>query len=140
MIKKTGIVLGVITALVAITFAGWGFTYLTAPLKGRVDAEVQIESAHSRIGRYEYFFDLCASVQQMEASLEAQRELLGSLTENKDKVRVGTNIAGLKSQLAGAVAKYNTESAKSYTAARFKASNLPIRLSTGGSTQCVVSY
>lgn len=124
-------------ALVVLISATWAFRYLTAPIRGSVNAEEQLESAASRIARYDYFFDLCASVQRQKAQLAAQKERLSSEPDGKIKSRVRANIAGIKSQVAGSVAQYNAESAKSYTSARFKASNLPYQLTVEGETQCV---
>lgn len=126
----------IVVALIALTAFGYGYRYFMAPIKGKVAAEEQLESASSRIQRYDHFFDLCASVQRHKAQLAAQKERLESEPEGKFKSRVRANIAGIRSQIAGSVAQYNADSAKSYTAARFKASNLPYQLTTDGETTC----
>lgn len=134
--KKRYYLYGLLGIAVLIS-ASWAYRYFTAPIRGAVTAEEQLESAASRIARYDYFFDLCASVQRQKAQLAAQQERLQSEPEGKIKSRIRANIAGIKSQVAGSVAQYNAESAKSYTSARFKASNLPFQLTTNGETQCV---
>lgn len=127
----------IVIGLIALTAFGYGYRYFMAPIKGKVAAEEQLESASNRIQRYNHFFDLCASVQRQKAQLAAQRERLQSEPEGKFKSRVRANIAGIQSQIAGSVAQYNADSTKSYTAARFKDSNLPYRLTIEGKTTCV---
>lgn len=129
-----------VAALIALSFAGWAWRYYTAPIRGAVNAEQQIESAPNRIQKYEHFFDLCASVQSKERKIDAQQELLEAAETSSERARVRANVAALKGMRGELIARYNAEASKSYTAARFHASNLPDRLSPasydGSKTVC----
>lgn len=123
------IVIAVIAAIFLLTVGGWAWRYYTAEVRGTVDAEEQIESAASRIARYEEFYNRCASVQSHEDALVAQEERLANLdSDSKEASRVRTVIAGIKSQRARAIRQYNADASNSYTSGRFRASNLPYRL------------
>lgn len=126
-----------IATAVTLSLGGWAWKYYTAPIKGKAEAERAIESSASRIARYEYFYDLCVSVQAGKASLSAQRERLGYSEDKKESSRIRANVAALQSNIARTVSQYNAESGKNYTSARFKASNLPYQLKIKGETTCV---
>lgn len=134
--KYIGYVLLGILAAVALTFGGWAFKYYTAPIKGTVDAEVQIESGHNRIQNYERYFDMCSLAQTRQDSLEVQKSLLESAEDSKERSRIRSNIAGLEAQLARAVNQYNVDVQKEYTMARFKDASLPYELSTTQPIYC----
>lgn len=131
------VIIGLIL-IVALSAGTWAWRYYTAEIRGVITAEEQIESAPSRIARYEEFFDLCASVQRNKAALNAQRERLEGEESQKERSRIRSNIAGLSAQIAGTVSRYNNNAAQDYTSGRFKASNLPYQLSTEGATTCAV--
>jgi len=97
---------------------------------GKGNAEIQINSAGSRIVNYDHYFNLCASVQNAEASIDAQTDLLKTTTNDDEKGRINANIAALQTVRATGINQYNADSGKEYTEARFKASNLPYRLDT----------
>jgi len=113
---------------------------------GGRNLEERIESAPSRIVNYERYFDLCASVQSLEGKLDAQMELLAAeeASDNPDRnqlARLRTNIAGLKGMRESEIRQYNADARKSYTRARFRASELPFQLpadphETGERTSC----
>lgn len=113
-----------LVALAAVSALTLGWKYLTAEVSGRVNAEVQIESAPSRLANYEAYFDQCAAIQGYEASLVVQREALVGLTGD-DAQRVKTVIAGISAQRSRAIAQYNVDVRKDYTKARFLDSGLP---------------
>ncbi|WP_410480716.1 hypothetical protein ACJ70E_16020 [Pseudomonas plecoglossicida] len=116
----------VFAALVLIVLSAGllAWKYLTAEVSGRVNAEVQIESAPSRIANYEGYFDQCAAIQGYEASLVAQKATLAGLNGD-DANRVRTVIAGITAQRSRAIAQYNVDVRKDYTKARFLDSGLP---------------
>jgi len=120
--------------LIAAAHLAW--RYFTAEVTGRVNAEVQIESAESRIQRYEQFFDMCSTVVEKKASLKAQKRLAKVTTDEEDLSRIYTNIAALESQVAGDVMRYNNEARKSYTSGRFFDDRLPEKLKVEGETHC----
>lgn len=139
--KAFGAVLLVVFTLVAVAVGSWVVRYYTAELKGMVRAEEQITDAPSRIARYEYFFDLCAAVQNNEAMLAAQKRRLKTAMESgasdRELTQIRSAIAGIEAQRARNINQYNSESTKEYTSARFKASGLPYRLDINNpSTTC----
>ena len=138
-LKITGIILAAVFGIAVLVLGGLGVRYLLAEPRGIVGAEEQIESAPSRISRYEEFFNLCATAQTQKAALEAQKERLNSNPEGVHLRRIESNIAGLKAQIARTVNTYNSRATQSYTSGRFRDSNLPYQLSTKGETQCVVT-
>lgn len=130
----------VLLAIVLCTLGGFAWKYYMAPVAGKADAEWKIESADSRIGNYEKYFDQCAAIQGYEGSIEVQEAALKAATAPEDKSRLQTVIAGIKAQRSRAIAQYNADVRKVYTQARFKDSSLPQQLddsTTGGKTQCV---
>lgn len=124
VLKTAGLVVVALFVLALLSLAGLAWRYYTAEVRGKVDAQVQIESAPSRITRYEHYFDLCAAVQGYEGALTAQRALLSS-ADGKEAERVRANIAGIAAQRARAIAQYNADASKSYTSARFLGASLP---------------
>ncbi|ASV44538.1 hypothetical protein PBI_SCTP2_523 [Salicola phage SCTP-2] len=132
-------IIGVIVSVAVILSATWLVRYYTAEPKGVVKTEEQLQSAQSRISRYERFFDLCTTVQSQKAALQAQKERLDTATNEDTKERIHANIAGLKAQLQRTVSMYNNDS-NTYTSGQFKDSKLPVRLSVDGQTQCIVDY
>lgn len=134
--KVLGIAVSFIFIITAITAGSLAYRYYMAPVHGKVNAEVQIESAPSRIQKYEHFFNLCAQVQTMKASIAAQRDLLDPAETTKERSRIRANLAGMTAQLARYVNQYNADSQKNYTKARFKDSSLPYTLSVDGKTFC----
>lgn len=126
------IVLYGLLAMVTLFVTVWGIIlvtqgmrYATAGLFGRVEAEVQIESAASRIPNYDHFFNLCASVQKAEAGLDAQYGALDGAESVKERERIRANIAGLQVARLGGIYQYNVDARKDYTKGRFRDSDLP---------------
>ncbi|WP_019558520.1 hypothetical protein [Thioalkalivibrio sp. ALE12] len=134
--KAFALFVATILTIALLVAAIWAIRYYTAEVRGVISGEEQIESAPSRISRYEHFFDLCASVQTQKAALAAQRDRLERVTDDGVRDRIESNIAGLTTQVARTVNRYNAEASKDYTSARFRASNLPYQLSTEGDTTC----
>lgn len=132
----TGWLVWALLAVGVVSAIAWGWRYYTAEVRGVANAEVSIESANSRIANYDHFFDLCASVQGYEGAIGVQKALLPNLT-GKDKERTGVVIASMEAQRARAIAQYNADARKSYTKARFLASELPHQLNLSAeSTTC----
>lgn len=109
----------------------------TAAFHGKAAAEVQIESAPSRIANYNSFYDQCAAIQGYEGAIKVQEANITLGMPNDDRSRILTVITGIKAQRSRAIAQYNADARKQYTAARFKASDLPFQLDDSGSkTSC----
>lgn len=111
--------------ILGVSIGWWEFRVQTAEIKGRGDARIEIQSAKNRIPEYNHFFDVCASVQNAESSLDAQVERAETDPTNPT---VQANIAALKAVRMQAIHQYNADAAKSYTSGQFLASNLPYRL------------
>lgn len=137
-----GIGIGVLTVGVAVALI-FGLTWMrgaTASFFGQADAEVQLESANSRIARYEHFFDLCGAIEGYEDQIAILTTQLATTDESdtKEMNRLRSTIAGLEGQRARAIRQYNADAQKDYTAARFRASKLPYQLNVDGVTRCDV--
>jgi hypothetical protein len=124
--KGVGAFLLAIIVFIALALGGLAWRYYTAELRGRVDAQEQIESAPSRIQRYQEFFNLCQSIQTKEDAIDNLRA-----NSTMDEERKGTAITANQNARAQLINEYNSKSAQSYTAARFKASNLAYQIPRG---------
>lgn len=133
--KMGAVLVGVFLTIVLLTVASLAWRYYTAEVKGVVGAKEQIESANNRIEKYEEFFTTCASVQTLKHSINTQKKMLAESNSESMAERVMTNISGMEAHLARLVNEYNTKS-QMYTRKKFKASNLPARLSLSGPTYC----
>lgn len=121
--------------------AVWGFKVGTAEIKGKGDAQIQIQSAPHRIAAYNHFFDLCAGVRADEVSLDAQHEQLEATIDAFQRTRVQTNITGLTGHRASLIEEYNANARKDYTEGQFRDSDLPYQIPTtswkkGDRTSC----
>jgi len=136
ILKPVGIVFGVLALVTVVAVTTFGIRWVTAGPKGKLAAREQIQSGSNRIAQYEHFFNLCASVQGLEASLVAQNRQLKN-TEGSDRDRIMSNIAGIEAERGRAIAQYNVDARKSYTSGQFRSSDLPYQLDFEGSTTCV---
>lgn len=118
----------------------WGLRVATAGIYGRGEAHRQVQSAPSRIAAYNHFFDLCVSIQNAEAQIDAQQEALATAEDHVDKSRMTQNIAALKATRAAGINQYNADAAKDYTIGQFKDSDLPYYIAPtayeGNRTSC----
>lgn len=134
------VVAGGAMAILVLWGSVWGFRWLTAGPAGALGARETILSGEFRVAAYQHFFNLCAAIQGLEASLDAQNELLAQTTETREGQRVRANIAGITAELGRAIAKYNTDARKNYTEGQFRDLDLPYKLSTdykkGEKTSC----
>lgn len=137
--KSTMTVITVLVLIALIVAGIWTLRYHTAEIRGIISGEERIESAQSRISRYEEFFSLCAQVKTQKSQLKAQKQRLEDTEDDATRERVRSNIAGLKGQIARTVNTYNSRATQSYTSARFHDSDLPYQLSKTGETQCAAN-
>lgn len=137
-----GIFLVSFVLILALTLGGTVLRGLTAPLFGWADAEVQIESAESRIARYEHFFGLCSAVESYEDQIVVLEEQLENTdkSDSKEVNRLNSSIAGLKGQRSRSINDYNAQARMEYTSARFHDSSLPYQLTVEGENRCDVYY
>ena len=138
--KEFGLIMTTIAVIAAAVAGVWAFRYFTADVRGRIDAQEIRKAGPLRVAAYNHFFDLCASVQGLEAGLEAQQAQLAVTESSKDRERVRSNIAGLTSERERAIRQYNADARKDYTIGQFRDSDLPYQLPTshyeGGRTSC----
>lgn len=132
------ILVALAATLVAIDLGSTLYKAKTAVFHGKANAEVQIESAPSRIANYNSFYDQCAAIQGYESAIKVQESAITLGMPADDRSRVTTVIAGIQAQRGRAISQYNADARKQYTAARFKASDLPFQLddSSHGKTSC----
>jgi len=123
--------------LMLLAFMGWAWTYFTAPIAGKVEAERTINSGANRVQAYNHYFDLCAAVQGYEATIDAQQSLANKSKDEATQNRANTIVAAITAQRARTIAQYNADAVKEYTTARFLGAELPKRLEVKQqATQC----
>jgi len=119
---------GSLLGIAAIIGGVWAFRYFTAPISGRVEAQVTIQSGANRIQAYNHFFDLYAAIKSYDALIKAQEDELASTTSTDEQERIRANIAGIRGQKARAIQQYNADAKKSYTIGQFRDWQLPYQI------------
>lgn len=125
-----------VVLVVGLAVGIFAFRWFTAGPRGELQAREQILSGDFRIQAYDHFFDLCASAQTIEQTLDASRAEQ-KVASAADQERLRINITGQEAALARAVNQYNADARKSYTAGQFRSSDLPYQLSSEGAISCV---
>ena len=125
-----------VAVVVALSAGGMAWKYATAKIAGQVNAEVQIESAPSRTGNYNAFFDQCAAIQGYEGTIAMHEAALDTVSgDDADRLRIV--LSGIKAQRLRAIAQYNQDVRKEYTMGRFLDPRLPTNIDArAGTTQC----
>lgn len=126
------LVAGGMAIIVILLFAtmwvfGFGlFSTSTADYRGRVQQTEQIQANGAyRIAQYGYFFDQCASIQTLTEQIALTEGQIAVETDPVSRRDEMTNLTGQQFERAQAINQYNADSAKTDTAAHFKASRLP---------------
>lgn len=114
--------------LIGMTAALFGLEVATAGIVGRGKAHIEIQSAPSRIGGYNHFFDLCASVQNAESAIDQQTETLKRTSDPNEISRIQTNIDAQQITRSNGIHQYNADASKNYTIGQFRDSMLPYHL------------
>ena len=128
--KVFGYLVLVFILIFASTVGVWLIRVQFSDEIGRGNAEIQINSAENRISQYEYFFDLCQSVQTAEDTIDTYANLAEN-TENSDlQDKYEQVVAQNQVVRQSGINKYNSEATQRYTSQRFLASNLPWQLDT----------
>lgn len=127
------IALVVIVALSAMAIFGVGlFQRETANFRGETaEREKVLADPNYRIANYTRFFDLCASVQNKEATIRALEAELNDPANPPSaarKAQINATITANRAQREAAINQYNASAAQEDTRANFHASNLPYRL------------
>lgn len=129
-------VLGIV-GLAVIVAGSWAYRYYTAEIRGIIGQEERVQSPLHRMGAYERFYAMCASVRGHEATLAAQRALLNGATDDSEIRRVRANIAGIEAHRARIIEDYNSRARMEHTQGQFRASDLPYQLNREvENTQC----
>lgn len=137
-----GLGFAALLVLASMWVFGWGaFTRATADFRGETG---QIErtraDADYRIANYDHFFDLCASVQSKEATIDSLEQELETDPREQRAEQIQATLTAVRASRAEAINQYNADAAKEATAAQFRASNLPPKLSIDeGETECASS-
>ena len=129
--KGALIFIGVAFLIVGLSAGIFVMRVAFAPQIGQGEARITINSGDMRIGAYNHFFDLCASIQADEASINAQSDLLTDTTDGNDASRITQNIAALQANRGRSIATYNADAAKDYTIGQFRDSDLPYYIQPG---------
>lgn len=129
--KGALIFIGVAFLIVGLSVGVFIMRVAFAPQIGQGEARITINSGDMRIGAYNHFFDLCASIQADEASINAQSDLLTDTTDGNDASRITQNIAALQANRGRSIATYNADAAKDYTIGQFRDSDLPYYIQPG---------
>ena len=113
----------------------------TAPVRGAIDARERIQADGAvRIGAYNYFFDLCSSIQGQEGRLAALEEELERDVDDTRRYTINASITAIMGSRAAMIARYNADAAKDWTIGQFKSSKLPYHLDlTTERTTCVLA-
>lgn len=126
-----GIAIAIVIALSAMWVFGFGlFQKNTADFRGGVEMTEMTEGDGSfRIGAYNHFFDLCASVQEDEGRLVALNNELNTTDPSKSrKEQIHASMTAIESSRNGKIRQYNVDAQKDYTVGQFRDSGLPFEL------------
>lgn len=131
--RITGAVLAGFVALIAVmtlfTFGLGQWVRETAGWTGKTQQISQTRGNGSyRIAAYDHFYDLCASVQDQEVTLEAQRAELATNPTEERRGQIEANIAALTANRGEQINHYNADARKNATSGQFRASDLPYQL------------
>jgi hypothetical protein len=122
------VAIGLAILWVGIMGGVFGLRVGLAEYIGRGEARIEIQSGASRIANYEHFFNLCASVQADEASIDAQTAAMQTAITTEDQQRFRQNLAALQANRARSIYQYNADAMKDYTSGQFRDSALPYQI------------
>jgi hypothetical protein len=141
------LILGVITLVVILLLSamflfGFGlFQRGTADFRGKTKQIEQTRGSGTyRIAAYEHFYDLCAAVQDDEASIDSlKQELKGDPKPSGSRVgQINGALTALRSSRVEKMNQYNADARKEGTQGQFRDSGLPYRLDkTNKETTCI---
>lgn len=118
------ILAGLIALTIGLDLGGLIYQKETASLRGRSEAERIIEGPASRIQLYNEFFNLCAGIQAKEKQIDILANDKALPEGRRAEAITATRIAR-----TSLITDYNGRASRNYTAGRFKAANLPYRIS-----------
>lgn len=127
-----------IALIFALWFGGIIFSNKTANFRGNASVINKTRAnGNYRIAAYDHFYDLCASVQNQEVTIEAQKAELATNPSKDRKEQINANLSALAANRGELINQYNADARKNYTSGQFKSSDLPFHLdSTEAQTTC----
>jgi hypothetical protein len=126
--------------IAAITTVTFGIRWATADLRGAADVrEKTVANGDFRIGSYEEFFDLCASVQTAEAAIKnAETELATKPSQDRAE-KLQQVITAQRNARADSITSYNSKASQNHRQA-FQDTDLPYTLDLNiQETQCAAA-
>ncbi len=136
--------LAILLFFVVIGIGAWVFQVATASIKGRGEAQIQIESATNRMQAQAQYHErlnavkgLDAKIGVAEASLADYRRLNEGKADDaigshaKEDARLASVVSGITFECLDAVAQYNANAQK-INLERFRDSELPEKIETEG--------
>lgn len=125
--------IGVVVGLIAASLGVWAFNVATSDIKGAGQATLQKNSANNRIAAQQRFEDLYQEVLTADQRIDVAAD---SAAANPGSLVAQTNLAGAVTYCIDVRGDYNAE-ARKYTAAEFRAADLPAQIDTyAPSTDC----
>lgn len=112
--------LAVIALFVGLDMFGMFYQAETSDMRGRANAESQINGAANRIQSYDTFFALCGGIQAKEAAIDALQ-----LNTDMPKGQISAAISANQVSRSQLITEYNAKTNAVYTTGRFKSSGLP---------------
>lgn len=139
-VKLVGTIIGgsliAIGLIIGIVVLSGGAQYLTAPFRGAVDAQEQVQGSGSyRIAAYESFYNQCSSVQADEDRLNNLEEEQETADESRS-AQLDTTITAVKNSRAEKIREYNSDARQEATQGQFRDSDLPFELDVDSETTC----
>lgn len=142
VLKATGAVLaGLVAVLVLMTAFTFGVGQWVRETAGWTGKTQQIQQTRGngsyRIAAYDHFYDLCASVQDQEVTIESQQAELDTKPSADRAEQIQANLSALRANRGELINHYNADARKNATSGQFKSSDLPYQLdSTEATTTC----
>jgi hypothetical protein len=133
-----GVAILVVIVLSAMALFGFGlFNRGTANFRGKNE---QIEKTKAngnyRIAAYDQFYNLCASVQDDEATIQNLEEELKTKPPQDRITQINASLTAVKSGRRSKINEYNADARKTATQGQFRASDLPYHLDATQETTC----
>jgi len=126
-VATIGLIVAMALVYVVGVFAFGGAGWITAPFRGEAEKrENTVGSGVFRQSTYEDFFELCASVQTAEGSINALKDEHKTASDTR-KAQIDQSVTALKASRNEAIVEYNTKSMQEHRAA-FQDKALPYRL------------
>lgn len=124
------VVIVVVIALAAMAIFGFGlFNRSTANFRGQ-NQQIEQTKANGqyRIAAYDHFYDLCASIQDDEASIQNLKDELATKPPTNRVTQIQASITAVKNGRRSKINEYNADARKAGTIGQFRGSGLPFSI------------